>query len=116
VEFRRRVLTLVPPAGYGKSSLLGQWFDQFRRDDAAASWLSLDPSSDDLTGFVQYVVSALQVGRPDFGRQLDIFLGSAARPSATGITAALMNSVGALDEDVRRRSIAVLKARRFGIL
>jgi len=27
-----------------------------------------------------------------------------------------MNSVGALDEDVRRRSIAVLKARRFGIL
>ena len=100
-EFQRRVLTLVKaPAGYGKSSLLGQWFDQFRRDDAAAGWLSLDPSPDDLTGFIQYVVSALQVARPDFGRQLDMFLGSAARPSPAGITSALMNSVGALDEDV----------------
>src|ERR1019366_1724449 len=49
---------------YGEASLLGQWFDQFRRDDAAAGWLSLDPSPDDLTGFIQYVVSALQVARP----------------------------------------------------
>jgi len=81
-----------------------------------AGWLSLDSSSDDLTGFVQYVVSALRVACPDFGRQLDVFLGSAARPSATGITAALMNSVGALDKDLRRRSIAILKAHRFGIL
>jgi len=27
-----------------------------------------------------------------------------------------MNSVGALDKDLRRRSIAILKAHRFGIL
>lgn len=99
--FRRHVLTVVKgPAGYGKSSLLGQWFDQFRQSNAAAGWLSLDPSPDDLTGFIQYLVGAIQIARPEFGRHLDLFLGAAARPSVKGITAALMNSLAALEEDV----------------
>ena len=100
-EFRRRALTVVKaPAGYGKSSLLGQWFDQFRQDDAAAAWLSLDPSPDDLMGFIQHLVGALQVARPEFGRRLDLLFGSAARPSVAGVTATVMNALGALSEEV----------------
>jgi LuxR family maltose regulon positive regulatory protein len=99
--FRARVLTVVKgPAGYGKSSLLGQWFDHLRRQRLAAGWLSLDPTPDDLTGFIQYVIGALQIVRPEFGHQLDLFLGAAARPSPVGIAATLMESLAALEEDV----------------
>jgi LuxR family maltose regulon positive regulatory protein len=100
-EFRSRMLTVVKaPAGYGKSSLLGQWFDQFRQNDAAAGWLSLDPSPDDLMGFIQHLIGALQVARPEFGRRLDLLFGSAARPSVAGVTATLMNALGGLGENV----------------
>jgi LuxR family maltose regulon positive regulatory protein len=100
-EFRLSLLTVVKaPAGYGKSSLLGQWFDQFRQSDAAVGWLSLDPSPDDLMGFIQHLVGALQISRPEFGRQLDLLFGSAARPSVAGVTSTLMNALGALAEDV----------------
>lgn len=97
----RRVLTVVKaPAGYGKSSLLGQWFEFLRQGDAAAGWLSLDPTPDDLMSFVRHLVSALQRARPDFGRNLDLCFSAAARPSVAGVTVMLTNALASLDEDV----------------
>lgn len=100
-DFRRHSLTVVKgPAGYGKSSLMGQWFEQLRRSGAAVGWLSLDPTPDDLMGFVRHLISALQIARPDFGRRIDLLFGSAARPSTSGVTTTLMNNLAALDENV----------------
>ncbi len=100
-DFRRRAVTLVKaPAGYGKSSLLAQWFEQLRQSDAAAGWLSLDPTPDDLMGFVRHLVAALQRARPEFGRKLDLFFGAAARPSVAGVTTTLANTLAAVDEDL----------------
>jgi LuxR family transcriptional regulator, maltose regulon positive regulatory protein len=100
-DFRRPALTVLKgPAGYGKSSLMGQWFEQLRRAGAAAGWLSLDPTPDDLMSFVRHLVTALQIARPDFGRQLDLLFGSAARPSTAGVTVTLTNNLAAVDEAI----------------
>lgn len=100
-EFRQRAVTIVKaPAGYGKSCLLGQWFEHLRRSDVAAGWLSMDPTPDDLMGFIRHVVASLQRSRPDFGQRLDVFFGAAARPSVAGVTATLTNLLAGVDESI----------------
>lgn len=50
-------LTLVSaPAGYGKSTLVGQWLQVV---DSKSCWLSLDAEESDLTQFLSYVIATL---------------------------------------------------------
>jgi LuxR family maltose regulon positive regulatory protein len=47
------------PAGYGKTSLMSQWFHALRKDDKRACWLSIDPSgSTDPIGLMTHIASA----------------------------------------------------------
>src|SRR6185295_11495841 len=51
-------LTLISaPAGFGKTTLVGEWVSGCERPVA---WLSLDESDKDLTRFLTYFVAALQ--------------------------------------------------------
>ena len=53
-----RKLTLISaPAGFGKTTLLGEWIAGSARPVA---WLSLDAGDNDPTGFLIYLVAALQ--------------------------------------------------------
>jgi hypothetical protein len=56
-----RVITVVGPAGYGKSTLLGQWAAS---TDRAVSWLSLDPSDNDPAVLLSYLVAILDTIQP----------------------------------------------------
>jgi LuxR family transcriptional regulator, maltose regulon positive regulatory protein len=56
-------LTLVSaPAGFGKSTLLGDWLSEIgqRHIDTQVGWVSLDEDDNDLTRFVAHLVAALQ--------------------------------------------------------
>src|SRR5918998_4606872 len=58
-------LTLVSaPAGFGKTTLLGEWVAGCGRP---AAWLSLDESDNDPTRFLAYLVAALRMIAPDIG-------------------------------------------------
>ncbi|HEY5845932.1 MAG TPA: LuxR C-terminal-related transcriptional regulator [Nakamurella sp.] len=55
-------LTLVSaPAGFGKTTLLGDWLDSLerRRPDVAAAWLSLDSGDNDLPRLLRHIAAAL---------------------------------------------------------
>ncbi len=55
----RRPLTLVSaPAGYGKTTLIGEWIAASRRPQEVA-WLSLDEKDNELARFWSYVFAAL---------------------------------------------------------
>src|SRR5215468_777981 len=57
-----RGLTVVcTPAGFGKTTLLGDWA---RRSRQPTAWLSLDAGDNDPARFWRYVVSALERARP----------------------------------------------------
>ena len=61
---RHRALTLVSaPAGFGKTTLVADWF----ADDRTTAWLSLDERDDDPVRFWTYVVAALATAVPDLG-------------------------------------------------
>jgi LuxR family maltose regulon positive regulatory protein len=54
-----RVVSLVAPPGYGKTTLLGQWAAYDRREFA---WVSLDHRDNDPVVFLTYVAEALNTG------------------------------------------------------
>ena len=57
-------LTLISaPAGFGKTTLLAEWFAAADRGRNVA-WLSLDQSDDELTAFWSHIVAALQKAIP----------------------------------------------------
>lgn len=60
-EAAKMALTVIQtPAGYGKTSLLSQWFHALRKSQSRACWLSVDASdSSDAVGLLQYVAAAV---------------------------------------------------------
>jgi LuxR family maltose regulon positive regulatory protein len=58
-------LTLVSaPAGFGKTTLLAQWFVE---SGMPVAWLSLEPPDNELVRFLSYLIAALQTLDPQLG-------------------------------------------------
>src|SRR4029450_1072577 len=87
-------LTLVcTPAGFGKSTLLGDFARQSRRP---AAWVSLDDGENDPSRFWRYVAAALDGVRPGIGKQVaPLLLGPQAPPLDVVVTV-LINDLSAM--------------------
>jgi LuxR family maltose regulon positive regulatory protein len=92
-------LTLVSaPAGFGKTTLLTDWFAGDGRDRSTA-WLSLDARDNDPAVFVSYLVAALRTVAPDVGTSALSLLRSS--PGALeAVVATLLNELHAGATDV----------------
>ncbi|MGZ8726877.1 MAG: helix-turn-helix transcriptional regulator, partial [Aeromicrobium sp.] len=93
-----RLVLVSAPAGFGKTTLLTEWFEETSTDGAGVAWISLDPSDSDPSMFWSYVVAALDAVVP---------LGSTARelidasPFPTELMiATLVNEIVASTDDV----------------
>lgn len=53
----KRLVTVIAPAGYGKTTLVSQWC---HRQSVPVAWLSLDDNDDEPRRFWQYVAGALE--------------------------------------------------------
>jgi LuxR family maltose regulon positive regulatory protein len=60
--FARKLILVSAPAGYGKTTALGQWLDDCPYPRA---WLSLDAGDSDLAVFLTYFTGAIQTVYPD---------------------------------------------------
>jgi LuxR family transcriptional regulator, maltose regulon positive regulatory protein len=83
-------LTLVcAPAGFGKTSLLGDWA---RRSRQPVAWLSLDGGDSDPTRFWRYVAAALDGLRPGVGQRVEaLFQGG--QPPLEAVLTVLVNEL-----------------------
>lgn len=91
----RPALTLVSaPAGFGKTTLLAQWFDTQR----SAAWFSLDARDNDPARFWAYLVAALQTVHPGLGAAA-LRSAEAAPSSVEAAVASLVNDLDELEED-----------------
>jgi LuxR family maltose regulon positive regulatory protein len=62
-------LTVVAgPAGYGKTTLVGQWIAS-RVDTVQVAYVTLDESDNDSIRFWRYIIAACQTFRPGFGAE-----------------------------------------------
>jgi LuxR family maltose regulon positive regulatory protein len=52
-----KVILVSAPAGYGKTTLLAEWIDQF---EVPVGWISLDAQDNDLKRFFSYLIASLR--------------------------------------------------------
>ena len=87
----RLKLTLISaPAGFGKSTLAGEWIASCGRP---AVWLSLDENDNDPVRFLVYLISALQKFSPNLGAGLLDTLQSPQSPPIETALTALLNEI-----------------------
>ena len=64
----RPIVSVVAPAGYGKTTLLSQWAE---RNGQAFAWVSVDDADNDPKALLTYVAEALDAVEPIGGRVFD---------------------------------------------
>lgn len=91
-------LTLVSaPAGFGKTTMVGEWFASLPR---TAAWLSLDEGDNDPTRFLTYLVAALRAVAADIGEGVLGALRSPQPPPAESVLTALLNEIAAVPDEI----------------
>ena len=91
-------LTLVSaPAGFGKTTLIGEWVVGCGRPTA---WLSLDEGDSDLSRFLTYLIAALQTVAPGIGEGISTVLQSPEPPPLESTLTALLNDITTIPSDV----------------
>ena len=94
-------LTLISaPAGFGKSTLAGEWIAACGR---RAGWLLLDEGDNDPTRFLSYLVAALQtitkeIGPATFGAEALRLLESPQPTPTEAVLTALLNEIAAIPD------------------
>lgn len=85
-----RLFLIAAPAGFGKTTLMGEWITTI---DRPVAWLSLDESGDDTTTFLKYLIAALQQVDERIGQAVLPLLGSPQPASMETLLAALANDL-----------------------
>lgn len=96
---RPRLALIQAPAGFGKTSLLSQFFHAARADGRAA-WLSLDVTDNDCTRFLHHLIAALETVGVRLGPALEEAIGSSAGLPPLMVSDLLSNAVADLDQDI----------------
>lgn len=90
-EGMARELTLVcTPAGFGKTTLLGDWA---RRSRQPTAWLSLDEGDNDPARLWRYVAAALDPHCPGVAEQVAALLRGPQPASLEAVVTAVVNAV-----------------------
>jgi LuxR family maltose regulon positive regulatory protein len=89
----RRLTLVSAPAGFGKTTLLGEWLGDRAGDERSVAWLSLDESDNDSARFLAYLVSALQTAEEGIGEGVLASLRSPQPPPVKAVVGALINEL-----------------------
>jgi LuxR family maltose regulon positive regulatory protein len=114
----RPIVSVVAPAGYGKTTLLAQWAE---RNGQAFAWVSVDEADNDPKVLLTYVAEALDAVQPIDGRVFDALASpvssvpgsvvprlGAAFSSMTSPVALVLDDVHALHNRECRAALSVL--------
>jgi LuxR family transcriptional regulator, maltose regulon positive regulatory protein len=100
-EVSKNTLTFVKaPAGYGKSTVLAQWYEALLINRAAVGWFSANHTEYHLGKFFRYAVAAIQTSRPQFGGKIDRMLNATDDFSAESISSVFVNEILDVKESV----------------
>jgi len=81
LEAQSRLLLLCAPAGFGKTTLLGQWLSLRRARLPLVTWISLDSGDNDPLRFWRYMITACQRFYPGIGHESLALLASPPSPA-----------------------------------
>ncbi len=88
----RRLTLITAPAGFGKTTLLGEWMAD-RWDERSVAWVSLDEGDNDPARFLSYLVAALGTIEDGFGEWVLSSLRTPGSPPVEALAGALLNEL-----------------------
>jgi LuxR family maltose regulon positive regulatory protein len=91
-ESGRKLTLITAPAGFGKTTLLGEWVAG-RSDERSIAWASLDEGDNDPARFLSYLVAALRTIEDGFGEGILSSLRAPGSPPVGALTGALINEL-----------------------
>src|SRR5215468_6354616 len=91
----RGLTVACTPAGFGKTTLLGDWARRSRRPVA---WLSLDTADNDPARFWRYVAAALERVRPGAAAPVEALLSGPQRPPLEAVATAVINQLAVVPD------------------
>lgn len=95
-----RLILLRAPAGYGKTSVLGQVYASMAQQGLRVGWIGLDESDKDVGHFLSYLVEVGRRAGIPFGNALSTLLGSGASIPDETLRTLVLNDLANLQEDV----------------
>jgi LuxR family maltose regulon positive regulatory protein len=92
-----RLILVSAPAGFGKTTVLGEWIAD---RELRVAWVSLDERDNDPVCFGRYVIAALQTVAPQVGRVAHDWLRSPEPPPLEIVLTSLINDLCTLSENL----------------
>lgn len=97
---RDRLVLFTAAAGYGKTSILVQLYEELRRQQhQICCWISLDEADNDHARFLSHLIEALRRTGIRFGSTIAILLGSGAMLPPDILRTSLLNELSGVDCD-----------------
>jgi LuxR family maltose regulon positive regulatory protein len=91
----RKLILVSAPAGFGKTTLVGEWVTTAGRPVA---WLPLDEGDSDPARFFTYLIAALQQINPVIGQSAQAMLNGPQPPPPEALLTTLINDLAAAAE------------------
>lgn len=95
----RKLALIHGPAGYGKTTLAAQWFEELRASGGAASWLAIDAADNDINRFLAYLVESIRAADPELGDGLREVIEANPRTGVDFVLDSLVNDFSLRDGD-----------------
>jgi LuxR family maltose regulon positive regulatory protein len=92
-----RLVLVTAPAGYGKTTLLSNYFE---RSNKSIAWVSLDDRDDEQIRFWSYFIAALQTLDASLGKTAQGMLQSTQQPPIENILINLLNDISQYPVDI----------------
>ncbi|HST46968.1 tetratricopeptide repeat protein [Jatrophihabitans sp.] len=90
-----RLVLVSAPAGFGKTTVLSQWFAAGSR---RVAWVSLDQGDNDPRRFLRHLIAALQTTDAELGTEAAAVLEAATEVPAEAVLTSLLNDLDTLAE------------------
>ncbi len=86
-----KLILIHGPAGFGKTTLAGQWHDRLAAESIMVAWLAVDSTDNDLERFLGYIIEAIRYVEPNIGSGLAEVLEANPGNAAEYVLGALIN-------------------------
>ena len=93
---KRKLILISAPAGFGKTTVISSWINQYKIPSA---WFSINNNDNDIVEFLNYIISGIQCLKKDFGQSALKLLQSPNQTSSKSIITLLINDIIKINKD-----------------
>ncbi|HEX8768060.1 MAG TPA: AAA family ATPase, partial [Jatrophihabitans sp.] len=93
-----RLVLVSAPAGFGKTTVLSQWFASTGAGRRSVAWVSLDRDDNDLRRFLLHLIAALRTTNADLGKEAEAVIEAASEVPIETALISLLNDFDTLAE------------------